>query len=133
MRIIYNAWLRICNKNPPRPAWRRLGTFVRAFSGDNTVWIRILLVIAAVLIVAAMFFRQQIERGIYQSSLFTGADQTTHFVRQDRYFPVNPMAPAAPAKAFTPGDALSLPQQFTFGEQRFRTNEFLQECIKKGL
>ena len=53
--------------------------------------------LVGLLLIAGVFarvFRQEIARYQYQTSLFTGADQQYHFIRQERYFPSRPMTAA---------------------------------------
>ncbi|MEM7217338.1 MAG: serine hydrolase [Pseudomonadota bacterium] len=77
------------------------------------------------LLVLGLLFRQELQRLGYQRSLFTGAPQHEHFVRQDAYYPVNEMLPAAQTVEFPSGSPLTLPAAFAHGSKRLETEAFL--------
>ena len=82
------------------------------------------LAFAAILVSFA--YRQEIARYRYQTSLFTGADQQHHFVRQERYFPINEMPPSERPYIFPKGEGLALPAKFAHNAETFETSEFLK-------
>lgn len=89
------------------------------------------LVISAVAL--SVMFRQEILRLQYQTSLFTGADQQEHFVRQEEYYPTVNMAASQDPFLFENGKPLILPATFTYKSETFRTNAFLKDTDTAAL
>ncbi|MEM1230689.1 MAG: serine hydrolase domain-containing protein [Pseudomonadota bacterium] len=96
-------------------------------------WLIGLLLLALLIAAAAVFFRAELQRLRYQRSLFTGAPQHEHFVRQEDYYPVNEM-PAAPTPvAFLAGPALALPRTFEHRGATLETAAFLERTDTAAL
>ncbi|MEM6709381.1 MAG: serine hydrolase domain-containing protein [Pseudomonadota bacterium] len=69
----------------------------------------------------------------YQRSLFTGARQETHFVQQDRYYPVNRMDPGTQVVRLRPADPQTLPTGFEYGGAERQTQAFLDQSDTAAL
>lgn len=89
------------------------------------------LIIAA--LIASIVFRQEIARYRYQTTIFTGADQQHHFVRQERYFPINEMPRSDIPFVFPQGPELDLPNTFTHSGETFETRAFLESTDTSAL
>ena len=85
------------------------------------------LVILAISLIVGVLFRQQIGRLLYQRSLFSGAEQTQHFIRQADYYPVNRMTASDKPFQFPQGNLLELPQSFSFKGEALLVQDFLTE------
>lgn len=94
---------------------------VLKFTGIITV---ILILIALLL---SVIFRQEIARIRYQMTLFTGAEQNVHFVRQEDYYPYITMEAPEEKYIFPSGSPIILPSQFSHENETFDTAAFLKE------
>lgn len=95
--------------------------------GIGLVGLMVLLAILAVL------FRQEIARYQYQTSLFTGADQQHHFVRQEDYFPTHEMTAADQAYVLPEAAGRPLPASFSHLDRTFQTQQFLADTDTAAL
>lgn len=90
-------------------------------------------IIGIAAIIMSVVFKQEIARYGYQTSLFTGADQQHHFVRQEHYFPVNKMPRSIKPFVFPEGAKLALPTAFSHVTESFDTAEFLSSTDTAAL
>lgn len=81
--------------------------------------------LAVIGLIVFMVLPIDIGRLNYQTSLFTGAPQAENFVRQDSFYPINEMQPAAIPFEFPTGGSLTLPKNFSHGDRVFETDAFL--------
>ncbi|MEM8768853.1 MAG: serine hydrolase domain-containing protein [Pseudomonadota bacterium] len=88
----------------------------------------VFVVVCALLVVllsVGAVFMPELNRLLYQRSLFTGAEQHQHFTQQHEYYPVNEMAPAATPHELPPGEPFALPESFVHGDRVINTEAFL--------
>ena len=93
----------------------------------------ILIIVLVVLAVAGFVFRQQIGRGFYQRSLFSGAEQHHHFVRQSQYFPIATLLASDEPHIFPAAPFIELPADFLYGGEQILTEAFLVETDTAAL
>ncbi len=87
----------------------------------------------AISLIAALIFQQEIKRLRYQTTLFSGAPQHEHFVRQDDYYPFNEMSRAPHPQPLTRGAEFKLPTAFVHLGEKFITREFLEHTDTTAL
>ncbi|MEL6831091.1 MAG: serine hydrolase [Pseudomonadota bacterium] len=90
-------------------------------------------IIGIAAIVMSIVYKQEIARYGYQTSLFTGAEQQHHFVRQERYFPVNEMPRSDEPFVFPEGPKLALPGTFAHDADSFEMEGFLESTDTAAL
>ena len=90
-------------------------------------------IIGITAIIMSFVYKQEIARYGYQTSLFTGAEQQHHFVRQERYFPINEMPRSDTPFVFPEGAKLALPGTFSHEAESFETDRFLESTDTAAL
>ncbi len=101
----------------------------RTFKFLGVVFVIILVAIG----VASQVFKQEIARYNYQTSLFTGVDQSENFIRQEDFYPIKTMGASETPRPLPLGPQITLPDSFTFEEETFNTDAFLQETDTAAL
>ena len=97
-------------------------------------------VISIVLIVLALsssvliaLYHQEIRRGMFAASLFSGAEQFENFNRVHQLFPSVTMPASQNSFGFPIDESLSLPEEFTYEGEILRTDEFVNETDTSAL
>jgi len=80
-----------------------------------------------------VFNQKDVGRLAFIGTLFTGVEQYENFSRVAELFPVTTLNKSTHPYQFEDGEALSLPQEFIYGDKAISTETFLSETDTGGL
>ena len=95
--------------------------------------LKVTLALCALAVVFALWLRPSLESLYTTIRLFEPDRIVNHFRSFDDIWPTRPMPRPAQSSPYPVGDAIELPESFTFGESTLNTKQFLADAWTTGL